>query len=247
MTKGWYGDRHKHMMASKGVKVADWKKSKRDYFTGDLELSGVEIVNFGDDLDIEENYKIVSNKETLNDPYINEFYDIFEQAIKNEGLTVEFFNTETAPNYSGYKTDGYFDSYDFIILMVDYDGYRLNEILTKKLKENGINNVFLEMISDYSIGVRVESKPESKRKKYKKEGKTMSDRITNLRDVLGNVPYGSSNAKQGIHYKELASSLWADEYLPTVIEWNHGAVDDFTDRDKSFENYKKALEFKGGN
>lgn len=247
MSRGWFGNKHKHMLASKGIKVSDWEMSKSDWHKGKLELSGVELVRIGDDFDLEEEYKIVTNEETINDPYINEFYDALEKITKENGFTFEIYNTESAPDYAGYKTDGHFDWCDFVILMIDEDGWRLESKLMKELERNKIDGIFLEMISDYTIGIKVESKPESQRKKYKKEGQTMSDRITNLRDVLGDVPYRSSEVKQGKHYSEVASSLWADEYLPTVIQWNHGAIDDFKDRNKSFENMKLALEYERRN
>lgn len=47
--------------------------------------------------------------------------------------------------------------------------------------------------------------------------------------------------EEGKHYKVLAYTDWADQFIPTVIKWSHGEIDDFTDPQKSRENLDKAL------
>jgi len=47
--------------------------------------------------------------------------------------------------------------------------------------------------------------------------------------------------KEGEHYSVLAYTDWADTFVPTVIKWNHGAVDDLSDRKRSTVHLEKAL------
>lgn len=40
--------------------------------------------------------------------------------------------------------------------------------------------------------------------------------------------------QEGTHYEVLASTLWGDYHVPTVIKWNHGEVDDLADYQQSY-------------
>lgn len=75
----------------------------------------------------------------------------------------------------------------------------------------------------------------------------VGERVDVSRDVLGDVNYTSKEllpVLEGVHYKVLAYTDWADVFIPTIIKWNFGAVDDFDDKEKSFKNRKKALVYK---
>ncbi|MFH2111684.1 MAG: hypothetical protein ABIJ47_10555 [Candidatus Bathyarchaeota archaeon] len=61
-------------------------------------------------------------------------------------------------------------------------------------------------------------------------------------DVIGHPQQRDKPVEEGKHYKTLAYTDWADTFVPTVIQWNHGAVDSFTDPAKSRENQRKALQ-----
>ena len=47
--------------------------------------------------------------------------------------------------------------------------------------------------------------------------------------------------EEGKHFTTLAYSDLADTFVPTIVKWNHGAVDDFTNRERSQRNQVKAL------
>jgi len=64
-------------------------------------------------------------------------------------------------------------------------------------------------------------------------------------DVLGHPQQVSKPAEEGKHYTVLAYTDWADQFIPTVIKWNHGEVDDLTNLAKSQENRDHALKLAG--
>lgn len=70
----------------------------------------------------------------------------------------------------------------------------------------------------------------------------ISERVSTSYDILGHPQQVSKPVEEGRHYKVLAYTDWADSFIPTVIEWNHGEVDDFTDPEKSRQNQAKAIE-----
>jgi len=60
-------------------------------------------------------------------------------------------------------------------------------------------------------------------------------------DVLGHPYHESRPVEEGRHYKVLAYTDWADTFVPTVVQWNHGEVDSFTDPARSRVNQQKAV------
>ena len=61
-------------------------------------------------------------------------------------------------------------------------------------------------------------------------------------DVLGHPYHRVKPVEEAKHYETLAYTDWGDTFVPTVIKWNHGEVDSFTDLRKSRENQAKALQ-----
>jgi predicted RNA-binding Zn-ribbon protein involved in translation (DUF1610 family) len=59
-------------------------------------------------------------------------------------------------------------------------------------------------------------------------------------EVLGHPQQVSRPAEEGKHYTVLAYTDWADQFIPTVIQWNHGEVDDLSDMAKSKKNLEKS-------
>lgn len=73
----------------------------------------------------------------------------------------------------------------------------------------------------------------------------VSDRINVSYDVLGHPYHREKPVEEGKHYETLAYTDWGDTFVPTVIKWNHGAVDSFSDLRKSRENQRKAIQHTG--
>ncbi|MFH2109627.1 MAG: hypothetical protein ABIJ47_00040 [Candidatus Bathyarchaeota archaeon] len=71
----------------------------------------------------------------------------------------------------------------------------------------------------------------------------VSKRIDISYDVLGHPYHISKPVEEGKHYETLAYTDWGDTFVPTVVKWNHGAVDSFTDPAKSRENQRQALQY----
>jgi len=73
----------------------------------------------------------------------------------------------------------------------------------------------------------------------------VGDRVHNARTVIGSPFWkGDYPVKEGKHYTVLSYTDWADEFVPTVIEWklkSGNVVDDFTDIDQSKKNAEMAL------
>jgi len=81
-------------------------------------------------------------------------------------------------------------------------------------------------------------------KKNRSQGtdwKQVSDRVDVSYDVLGH-PQAARRplAREGTHYEVLAYTDWADRFIPTVIKWNHGAVDYLTNKNVSRQHRDKA-------
>jgi DNA-directed RNA polymerase subunit RPC12/RpoP len=68
----------------------------------------------------------------------------------------------------------------------------------------------------------------------------VSKRVDVSYEVLGHPQSASKGAEEGKHYTVLAYTDWADQFIPTIIQWNHGEVDDLTDLAKSRMNHEKA-------
>ncbi|MFH2111232.1 MAG: hypothetical protein ABIJ47_08250 [Candidatus Bathyarchaeota archaeon] len=66
-------------------------------------------------------------------------------------------------------------------------------------------------------------------------------------DVLGHPYHRIKPVGEGKHYETLAYTDWCDTFVPTVVKWNHGAVDSFTDPAKSRENQRQALQYARSN
>ena len=66
-------------------------------------------------------------------------------------------------------------------------------------------------------------------------------RIDVAYDAIGHPQQLRRPVEEGRHYTTLAYTDWADSFVPTVVKWNHGAVDDFSDRARSMENQAKAV------
>lgn len=67
-------------------------------------------------------------------------------------------------------------------------------------------------------------------------------RVNTSYEVLGHPQSTYKPADEGVHYKVLAYTDWADQFIPTMIQWNHGEVDDLTDKDRSEMNRLKAVQ-----
>jgi hypothetical protein len=75
-------------------------------------------------------------------------------------------------------------------------------------------------------------------------------RVDVATDVLGHPHYMAGYSeelmdehlpvREGTHYTVLASTLWGDYFVPTVVEWAHGAVDSFADRGRSLRHRERA-------
>jgi len=70
----------------------------------------------------------------------------------------------------------------------------------------------------------------------------ISERVSTSYDIVGHPQQASKPVEEGRHYKVLAYTDWADSLIPTVIKWNHGEVDNFTNPEKSRQNQAKAKE-----
>ena len=69
----------------------------------------------------------------------------------------------------------------------------------------------------------------------------ISERVSTSQDIVGHPQQAYRPVEEGKHYTVLAYTDWADSMIPTVIKWNHGETDDFTDHEKSLRNKAKAL------
>ena len=74
----------------------------------------------------------------------------------------------------------------------------------------------------------------------------VGNRVRTSYEVLGHPQSTIKPAREGVHYKVLAYTDWGDQFIPTVIQWNHGEVDDLTDLGKSRKNLEKARKHLGG-
>ena len=65
--------------------------------------------------------------------------------------------------------------------------------------------------------------------------KSLGDRVK----VFENACLGM---KENVDYDVLAYSDWADMFVPTIIKWSNGKVDDFTSTTKSMANRRDVIE-----
>ena len=59
--------------------------------------------------------------------------------------------------------------------------------------------------------------------------------------MLGHPYHSTKPVEEGKHYTVLAYTDWADTFVPTVVKWNHGEVDDLTSPEKSLLNRSRAI------
>ena len=73
--------------------------------------------------------------------------------------------------------------------------------------------------------------------------KQVGDRVDTATRILDLDHMGKTKGvvKEGEHYSVLAYTDWANKFVPTVIKWNHGAVDDLSDRKRSIIHLENAL------
>ncbi|MFH2109894.1 MAG: hypothetical protein ABIJ47_01395 [Candidatus Bathyarchaeota archaeon] len=70
----------------------------------------------------------------------------------------------------------------------------------------------------------------------------VGERINVSYDVLGHPYHRTKPVEEDKHYTVLAYTDWADTFVPTVIKWSHGEVDDFTNPGKSLLNRSRAIQ-----
>lgn len=65
----------------------------------------------------------------------------------------------------------------------------------------------------------------------------VESRVENSKEVLGHpMVDDESDPVEGEHYEVLAHTDWADAFVPTIVEWANGEVDQFTDLEQSRKN-----------
>jgi hypothetical protein len=69
----------------------------------------------------------------------------------------------------------------------------------------------------------------------------LGERVGNFFKVMYR---GSRKMEEGKDYTTLAYSDWADMFIPTVIKWKNGKVDDFRDLDESLHNRESVKKLK---
>lgn len=76
----------------------------------------------------------------------------------------------------------------------------------------------------------------------------IEQRVTNSKDVLGH-PHNSHPsvpetppAIEGEHYEVVAFTDWGDYLIPTIVEWENGETDQFTDLEQSQANREASKE-----
>ena len=70
----------------------------------------------------------------------------------------------------------------------------------------------------------------------------VGDRVHLSREVLGSHYYRTRHFEEGKDFSTLAFTDWADDFVPTVIKWEHGAVDSFDNKVKTLKNAQLQLE-----
>ena len=70
----------------------------------------------------------------------------------------------------------------------------------------------------------------------------ISSRVSVAHDMIGHPQQRTKPVTEGVHYTTIAYSDWADSFIPTIVRWSHGAVDDFSDREQSARNQALALQ-----
>jgi hypothetical protein len=68
----------------------------------------------------------------------------------------------------------------------------------------------------------------------------VGERVNVSYTVLGHPQQAEKPVEEGVHYEVLAYTDWADQFIPTVVKWSNGEVDDFTSVEKSVENMDQA-------
>jgi len=66
-------------------------------------------------------------------------------------------------------------------------------------------------------------------------GRSLGDRV----NVFETACLGM---REGVDYDVLAYSVWADMFIPTIVKWSNGEVDDFTSATRSMANRRDVIE-----
>lgn len=66
-------------------------------------------------------------------------------------------------------------------------------------------------------------------------GRSLGDRV----DVFETACLGM---REGVDYDVLAYSVWADMFIPTIVKWSNGEVDNFTSATRSMANRRDVIE-----
>jgi len=69
----------------------------------------------------------------------------------------------------------------------------------------------------------------------------VTNRVDTSYKVLGHPYQTTKPVNEGKHYTVLAYTDWADTFVPTLIKWNHGEIDNLTNLNKSRINQQKAI------
>ena len=81
------------------------------------------------------------------------------------------------------------------------------------------------------------------RSKSQTDWDEVGKRVDTSYKVLGHPQQVTRPAMEGKHYTVLAYTDWADQFIPTVIKWNHGAIDNLTNLSKSRKNLEKSYQY----
>jgi len=68
----------------------------------------------------------------------------------------------------------------------------------------------------------------------------IADRIEVSNEVIGHPLQRTLPVEEGNHYTVLAYTDWGDLFIPTIVKWNDGTVDNFSNITKSRANRKKS-------
>lgn len=68
----------------------------------------------------------------------------------------------------------------------------------------------------------------------------MADRVSTAREAGMHPQADPWDVTEGEHYTVLAYTDWADMFVPTIVRWEGGQVDDFTDPEATRENKRRA-------
>lgn len=80
-------------------------------------------------------------------------------------------------------------------------------------------------------------KTKTKTKKQKQDYyELVAKRVENANNFVGSNIYPARydlGLKEGEHYEVLAYTDWGDTFVPTIVKWKTGEVDDFSDEKRT--------------